>query len=112
LLPCVDEHGMVAFSLHLKAIVVQLQFDKLLFQNNWREFVCGVDWLLTCPIAALGHAGKCNQEVFRLLLGGLPCPSPPKVLRNAHNVFSFVTLAVPKVLGNAAGWSRHAGCRL
>ena len=76
---------MVAFSYHLKAIVVQC--GKLLFQNDQREFVCGVDWLLTCPLAALGHSGKCNQEVFRLLLGDLPCPSPPKVLRNATSLF-------------------------
>ena len=78
---------MVAFSFHLKAIVVRLQCDKLLFQNYWREFVCDVDWLLTCPLAAVGHSEKCNQEVFRLLLGNLPCPSPPKVLRNATSLF-------------------------
>ena len=76
---------MVAFSYHLKAIVVQC--GKLLFQNDQREFVCGVDWLLTCPLAAVGHSEKCNQEVFRLLLGDLPCPSPLKVLRNATSLF-------------------------
>jgi len=76
---------MVAFSYHLKAVVVQC--SKLLFQDDQREFVCGVDWLLTCPLAAVGHSEKCNQEVFRLLLGDLPCPSPLKVLRNATSLF-------------------------
>ena len=65
--------GCFVFALESDCFVVQC--DKLLFQNNWREFVCDVDWLLTCPLAAVGHSEKCNQEVFRLLRGGLPCPS-------------------------------------